>query len=88
MNSDIGDGPSALSPAADVLVPQSGQVRLMLSAVFRIGSATNNIRWSSVQALERDRAVAWVLPISLGDSQRGFPEWMMGVPLPAMAVPA
>ena len=51
---------------------RAGAVQLLLYSVFRIGSATNNIRWSSVQALERDRAVAWVVPISLGDSHRGF----------------
>ncbi len=41
--------------------------------MFRIGSATNNIRWSSVQTIGQHRAVAWMVPISLGDSHRGFP---------------
>ena len=52
---------------------RTGAVQLLLYSVFRIGNATNNIRWSSVQAIERDPAVAWVVPISLGDSHRGFP---------------
>ncbi len=51
---------------------RTGSVQLMLYSVFRVGSATNNIRWSSVQAIEQDRAVAWVVPIALGDSHRGF----------------
>jgi putative ABC transport system permease protein len=46
---------------------------LLLYAVFRIGQATNNMRWSSVKALEKDQAVSWIVPISLGDSHRGFP---------------
>ena len=52
---------------------RTSAVQLLLYSVFRIGSATSNISWGSVQALERDRAVSWVVPISLGDSHRGFP---------------
>jgi putative ABC transport system permease protein len=51
---------------------RTGAVQLLLYSVFRIGSATNNIRWSSVQAIGRHRAVAWTVPISLGDTHRGF----------------
>jgi putative ABC transport system permease protein len=51
---------------------RTGSVQLLLYAVFRLGSATNNIRWDSVQALAAQRQVAWVVPISLGDSHRGF----------------
>jgi putative ABC transport system permease protein len=47
-------------------------VQLMLYAVFRIGSASNNIRMQSLRDLQQQRAVAWVLPLSLGDSHRGF----------------
>jgi len=58
----------------DLIVgPRTGSVQLLLYAVFRIGQATNNIQWSSVQSLANDRAVAWVVPLSLGDSHRGFP---------------
>lgn len=46
---------------------------LLMYSVFRIGNATNNIRWSSAQAIARDPAVAWTVPISLGDSYSGFP---------------
>jgi putative ABC transport system permease protein len=52
---------------------RTGPLQLVLYAVFRIGAATNNMRWSSVQALSADPAVAWAVPISLGDSHRGFP---------------
>ncbi len=52
---------------------RTSSTALMLYAVFRIGNATQNIRWSSVQALSKDPAVAWVIPISLGDSFRGYP---------------
>jgi putative ABC transport system permease protein len=40
--------------------------------VFRIGAATNNLQWKSVQALAAHPGVDWVVPVSLGDSHRGF----------------
>jgi putative ABC transport system permease protein len=71
---DVRESFSQAVSGTDLIVgARTGAVQLMLYSVFRIGSATNNIRWSSVQALERDKAVAWVVPISLGDSHRGFP---------------
>ncbi|MFL0866417.1 ABC transporter permease [Vibrio parahaemolyticus] len=51
---------------------RSGQVNLLLYSVFRIGNATNNIDWKSYQELSQHRAVDWAIPISLGDSHKGF----------------
>lgn len=51
---------------------RSGQVNLLLYSVFRIGNATNNIDWQSYQEISQQRAVKWAIPISLGDSHRGF----------------
>lgn len=51
---------------------RSGQVNLLLYSVFRIGNATNNIDWLSYQEFSQHRAVKWVIPISLGDSHKGF----------------
>ncbi|NGN96131.1 ABC transporter permease [Grimontia sp. S25] len=51
---------------------RSGQVNLLLYSVFRIGNATNNIDWQSVEDVKSHPAVAWSIPISLGDSHRGF----------------
>ncbi|MHA2939226.1 ABC transporter permease [Vibrio sp. RC27] len=51
---------------------RSGQVNLLLYSVFRIGNATNNIDWKSYQHFSEDSAVKWSIPISLGDSHRGF----------------
>ncbi len=52
---------------------RSGSVQLLLYSVFRIGSATNNIRWDSFENFAEHPRVAWAIPISLGDSHRGFP---------------
>ncbi|MDW6002824.1 ABC transporter permease [Vibrio mangrovi] len=51
---------------------RSGQVNLLLYSVFRIGNATNNIDWKSFQEFSHHRAVKWAIPISLGDSHKGF----------------
>ena len=63
---------SAVSGTDLIIGARTGPVELLLYAVFRIGSASNNIRYSSLQALARHRAVAWVVPLSLGDSHHGF----------------
>lgn len=52
---------------------RTGPVQLLLYSVFRIGGATNNVRWRSVQAIAKLPVVDWMVPISLGDSHRGFP---------------
>ena len=56
-----------------VVGARASGVQLMLYAVFRIGDATNNMRWSSYRMLADQALVAWTIPVSLGDSHRGFP---------------
>ncbi len=51
---------------------RTGQLNLLLYSVFRIGNATNNISWDTYQELANNRSVAWTIPISLGDSHRGY----------------
>ncbi|MBL7002553.1 MAG: ABC transporter permease [Gammaproteobacteria bacterium] len=51
---------------------RSGSIQLLLYSVFRIGDATNNISWKSYQDIANHRRVKWSIPISLGDSHRGF----------------
>ncbi|MGJ3232255.1 MAG: ABC transporter permease [Oceanicaulis sp.] len=51
---------------------RSSPVNLLLYSVFHIGDATNNITWQSYQAVAGAPGVAWTVPISLGDSHRGY----------------
>jgi putative ABC transport system permease protein len=51
---------------------RSGAVQLLLYSVFRIGNATNNISWKSYRDIAAHPKVAWTIPLSLGDSHRGF----------------
>ncbi|KZZ60940.1 FtsX-like permease family protein [Oleiphilus sp. HI0123] len=57
----------------DLLVgARSGSVQLLLYSVFCIGNATNNIGWDSYQKISSHKSVAWAIPISLGDSHKGY----------------
>ncbi|GAA4033194.1 ABC transporter permease [Actimicrobium antarcticum] len=56
-----------------VIGARTSPVQLMLYSVFRIGAATNNIGWRSFQGIAAHPAVAWAIPLSLGDSHHGFP---------------
>jgi putative ABC transport system permease protein len=51
---------------------RSGPINLLLYSVFRLGDATNNVSWESYEKLSRLDQVAWSVPLSLGDSHRGF----------------
>jgi putative ABC transport system permease protein len=51
---------------------RTGDIQLLLYAVFRIGNATNNITWKSFSEIAKSPDVAWSVPLSLGDSHRGF----------------
>ena len=62
----------AVSGTDLIVGARTGPVQLLLYAVFRIGNATNNIRYTSAEAVGQLRGVAWVVPLSLGDSHRGF----------------
>ena len=50
----------------------SGQINLLLYSVFRLGNATAEISWRAYQELDAREDVAWTVPISLGDSHRGY----------------
>lgn len=51
---------------------RGGAVPLLLYSVFRIGNATNNVSWQSYRHFAAHPRVRWTIPMSLGDSHRGF----------------
>jgi len=55
-----------------VVGARTSPVHLLLSVVFHIGNVTNNIGWESYRAIAGRAEVAWTIPLSLGDSHRGF----------------
>ncbi|MGI9289982.1 MAG: ABC transporter permease [Gammaproteobacteria bacterium] len=63
---------STISGTDLIVGARSGDINLLLYSVFRIGNATNNITWESYQDIASQSIVEWSIPISLGDSHRGF----------------
>lgn len=63
---------SSVSGTDLIVGARTGSTQLLLYSVFRIGAATNNVSYPSVQALAAHKGVDWVVPLSLGDSHRGF----------------
>lgn len=55
-----------------IIGARGGSINLLLYSVFRIGNATNNVTWETYEVWSRDKNVEWAIPLSLGDSHRGF----------------
>ncbi|MFZ2289901.1 MAG: FtsX-like permease family protein [Halopseudomonas yangmingensis] len=64
---------STISGTDLIVGARSGSVQLLLYSVFRIGNASNNIRWDSFEQIAAHPRVAWAIPLSLGDSHQGYP---------------
>ncbi len=57
----------------DLIVGARGSpVQLLLYSVFHMGNPTNNISWESYQEITELAEVEWAIPLSLGDSHRGY----------------
>ncbi len=51
---------------------RTGQINLLLSSVFRVGANANSVSWESYQRIVSNAQVEWAIPLSLGDSHKGF----------------
>lgn len=63
---------STVSGTDLIVGARSSQLNLLLYTVFRIGNATNNISWQHYQQLKQHPQIQWTIPLSLGDSHRGY----------------
>ena len=61
-----------LSQTDLVVGARGGSLPLLLYAVFHIGTANNEISWDTYQHFAHHPAVLWTIPLSMGDSHRGF----------------
>jgi len=67
------DNFSSTVSGVDLIVgARTGSLNLLLYSVFRIGTATNNIQWQSFKDIESNPKVKWAIPLSLGDSHKGY----------------
>jgi putative ABC transport system permease protein len=51
---------------------RTSPINLLLYSIFHIGNATSNVSYSSYQEIAALKQIKWSVPISLGDSHRGF----------------
>ncbi len=64
---------AATISGTDLIVgTRTSAVHLLLASVFRIGEPAGGLRWTSYRAIADQPAVAWTIPLSLGDSHRGY----------------
>ncbi len=63
---------STLSGTDLIVGARTGAVPLMLYTVFHVGEASNNVSWASYQRYANLSSVSWTIPISLGDSYKGY----------------
>lgn len=67
------EGFAATVSGTDLIVgPRSGPLNLLLYSVFQLGEPTASVSWASFELVRRHPDVAWAVPVSLGDSHRGF----------------
>lgn len=67
------EGFASTVSGTDLIVgARSGPVNLLLYSIFHIGDATNNVSWQSYRELSTLPEVEWAVPLSLGDSYRGY----------------
>ncbi|WP_418314808.1 ABC transporter permease [Piscinibacter sakaiensis] len=74
VRADVRSNFSQSVSGTDLIVgARTGSLQLLLYSVFRVGGATSNVRMDSLREIAGHRSVAWLVPLSLGDSHRGFP---------------
>ena len=63
---------SSISGTDLIMGARSGEAQLLLYTIFRQGSPIANISWQSVKQVEALPDVDWIVPLSLGDSHKGY----------------
>ena len=67
------DGFTNTISGTDIIVgARSGSLSLLLTSVFHIGYVSDNVSWETFKKIERNPQVAWTIPLSLGDTHKGF----------------
>lgn len=63
---------STISGTDLIVGARSGNIPLLLSLVFHMGFPNQNVSWETYEDISALPEVAWTIPISLGDSHKGF----------------
>lgn len=64
---------SRAASSTDLVVgARTGRINLLLYSIFHIGTANNNVSWESYQSIIQNPTIKWSIPLSMGDSHKGF----------------
>lgn len=63
---------NTISQTDFIVGAKGGAINLLLYSVFHMGQAVNNVRFSTYEMVKNNPIVKWTIPISLGDSYKGF----------------
>ncbi len=63
---------NTISGADLVVGGRTSPVQLLLYSIFHIGNPTNNVSYETYKDISSSPIVDWTVPISLGDSHRGY----------------
>ena len=55
-----------------IIGPKSSQIELLLYSVFHIGTPNTLMEYKSYERIQANKNVKWAIPISLGDSHKGY----------------
>ncbi|AFJ03621.1 ABC-type antimicrobial peptide transport system, permease component [Methylophaga frappieri] len=62
----------AVSDVDLIVGPRTGQTNLLLYSIFHIGVPSHNLSGKSYAMLQAMPEIDWLIPLSLGDSHRGY----------------
>ena len=63
---------NTVSGVDSVVAGRGGNLQILLNSVFLIGEPSNTIKWDTFEEITSNKQIKWAVPISLGDSHKGF----------------
>ena len=63
---------NTVSGVDSVVAARGGNLQILLNSVFLIGEPNSTIRWSTYKDITDNNKMNWAVPISLGDSHKGY----------------
>ena len=63
---------STVSGVGSIVAARGGNLQILLNSVFLIGEPSAPIQWNTYQDIANNNKIKWAVPISLGDSHKGY----------------
>ncbi len=63
---------NTISGVDSVIASRGGDLQILLNSVFLIGQPNTTIKWNTYKDIKDKKVINWVVPISLGDSHKGY----------------